>query len=78
MPTSCIFSTDLHSMGQFPWDGSRIMFETYVDAGTPDIFIEELRATDGLVPGQPEHGVPVNRQGLWHHLPSIDGAVPWA
>ena len=28
MPTSCIFSTDLHSMGQFLQDGSRIMFET--------------------------------------------------
>ena len=31
MPTSCIFSTDLHSMGQFLQDGSRMMFETYVD-----------------------------------------------
>ena len=28
MPTSCIFSTDLHSMGQFLQDGARIMFET--------------------------------------------------
>ena len=27
-PASCIFSTDLHSMGQFIQDGSRIMFET--------------------------------------------------
>ena len=25
MPTSCIFSTDLHSMGQFLQDGARIM-----------------------------------------------------
>ena len=31
MPTSCIFSTDLHSMGQFLQDGSRVMFETYGD-----------------------------------------------
>ena len=27
-PASCIFSTDLHSMGQFIQEGSRIMFET--------------------------------------------------
>ena len=30
-PASVIFSTDLHSMGQFVQDGSRIMFETVVD-----------------------------------------------
>ena len=30
-PASCIFSTDLHSMGQFIQEGSRIMFETIVD-----------------------------------------------
>ena len=30
MPTSIICSTDLHSMGQFMQDGSRIMFETFV------------------------------------------------
>lgn len=30
-PASAIFSTDLHSMGQFIQDGARIMFETVVD-----------------------------------------------
>ncbi|MEA4911930.1 MAG: glucose-6-phosphate isomerase [Oscillospiraceae bacterium] len=30
MPTSVIFSTDLHSMGQFVQDGARVMFETVV------------------------------------------------
>lgn len=35
MPTSVIFSTDLHSMGQFVQDGSRIMFETVVDIKNP-------------------------------------------
>ncbi|MEA5050089.1 MAG: glucose-6-phosphate isomerase [Oscillospiraceae bacterium] len=30
MPTSVIFSTDLHSMGQFVQDGTRVMFETIV------------------------------------------------
>ncbi|HIZ15978.1 MAG TPA: glucose-6-phosphate isomerase [Firmicutes bacterium] len=30
-PASCIYSTDLHSMGQFVQEGSRIMFETFVN-----------------------------------------------
>ncbi len=51
MPTSCIFSTDLHSMGQFVQDGARVMFETYVDVKNTreDFFIEELEGNfDGL------------------------------
>ena len=42
-PASVTFSTDLHSMGQFVQDGSRLMFETVVtiaDNGS-DIIIEE-------------------------------------
>ena len=42
-PASVTFSTDLHSMGQFVQDGSRIMFETVVtiaDNGS-DVVIEE-------------------------------------
>ncbi len=35
MPTSVIFSPDLHSMGQFVQDGARIMFETVVDIKKP-------------------------------------------
>ena len=34
-PASCIFSTDLHSMGQFIQDGSRVMFETVINIDTP-------------------------------------------
>ena len=30
-PSSVIFSTDLHSLGQFIQDGARIMFETVLD-----------------------------------------------
>ena len=30
-PSSVVFSTDLHSLGQFIQDGSRIMFETVID-----------------------------------------------
>lgn len=42
-PASVIFSTDLHSMGQFIQDGSRIMFETVVliDKAKNDIFIQD-------------------------------------
>ena len=42
-PSSVIFSTDLHSLGQFIQDGSRIMFETFIDIKKPkqDFFIEE-------------------------------------
>lgn len=50
-PSSAIFSTDLHSMGQFIQDGSRIMFETVVDIKKPkkDLFLEnESENLDGL------------------------------
>lgn len=50
-PSSAIFSTDLHSMGQFIQDGSRIMFETVVDIKKPkkDFFLEnDSENLDGL------------------------------
>ena len=50
-PSSATFSTDLHSLGQFIQDGSRVMFETVVDIKTPkqDMFLEEDEANlDGL------------------------------
>ena len=42
-PASVIYSTDLHSMGQFVQDGSRTMFETVIDIKAPkaDFFLEE-------------------------------------
>ena len=51
LPTSVIFSTDLHSMGQFIQQGSRLMFETVVDIKQPkqDFFLEKDEANlDGL------------------------------
>lgn len=30
LPTSCIFTTDLHSMGQFIQEGSKVLFETVI------------------------------------------------
>lgn len=34
-PAACDFTTDLHSMGQFIQDGSRLMFETVMNVETP-------------------------------------------
>lgn len=50
-PSSATFSTDLHSLGQFIQEGSRIMFETVVDIKKPktDFFLEdEAENLDGL------------------------------
>ena len=51
LPTSVIFSTDLHSMGQYIQQGSRLMFETVVDIKKPkqDFFLDKDEANlDGL------------------------------
>lgn len=47
-PTSAIFSTDLHSLGQFIQDGSKILFETVVHFGKAqkDFFLKD-EATNG-------------------------------
>ena len=47
-PASVIFSTDLHSMGQYVQDGARLMFETVVtfDESFTDVTIEK-EADDG-------------------------------
>ncbi len=50
-PSSAIFSTDLHSLGQFIQDGSRIMFETVLDIQKPkqDFFVkDDPNNLDGL------------------------------
>lgn len=50
-PAAVDFSTDLHSMGQFIQDGSRIMFETVlnVEKATKELTIEEVEGNiDGL------------------------------
>ena len=42
-PASAVFSTDLHSMGQFVQDGSRVMFETVIQFAKPqkDLFVKD-------------------------------------
>ena len=50
-PASCIFTTDLHSMGQFLQDGARVMFETVVEVerSRADLTIEKAAEDfDGL------------------------------
>ena len=50
-PASVIYSTDLHSMGQFVQDGARIIFETVIDIKQPkvDFFLDtDEENADGL------------------------------
>ena len=80
MPTSCIFSTDLHSMGQFLQDGSRTMFETYVDIKNTreDFYIEPLEGNfDGLDFLADQNMSVVNRKAMEGTiLAHNDGGVP--
>ena len=79
-PASCIFSTDLHSMGQFIQEGSRIMFETIVDVKKPaqDLFIKELEGNfDGLNFLADQNMSVVNRKAMEGTiLAHTDGGVP--
>ncbi len=80
MPTSCVFSTDLHSMGQFIQDGSRILFETMVDVKKParDLFIKSLPGNfDGLNFLAEQNMSVVNRKAMEGTiLAHNDGGVP--
>ena len=80
MPTSSIFSTDLHTMGQFLQDGSRTMFETYVDIKNTreDFYIEPLEGNfDGLNFLADQNMSVVNRKAMEGTiLAHNDGGVP--
>ena len=79
-PASCIFSTDLHSMGQFIQEGARIMFETIVDVKKPaqDLFIEPIEGNfDGLNFLADQNMSVVNRKAMEGTiLAHTDGGVP--
>ena len=79
-PASCIFSTDLHSMGQFIQEGTRNMFETIVNVKNPakDLFIEELEGNfDGLNFLAGQSMSVVNRKAMEGTiLAHTDGGVP--
>ena len=50
-PSSAVFSTDLHSLGQFIQDGSRVMFETVMQFAKPqkEFFLkDDPTNVDGL------------------------------
>ncbi|MEG2435735.1 MAG: glucose-6-phosphate isomerase [Ruthenibacterium sp.] len=80
LPTSVIFSTDLHSMGQFVQDGARIMFETVVDIQKPqtEMFIENSAENfDGLNFLAGQNMSIVNRKAMEGTiLAHTDGGVP--
>ena len=79
-PSSVVFSTDLHSMGLFIQDGSRIMFETVVDIKNPkqDIFLEnDSENLDGLNFLTNQNMSVVNRKALEGTvLAHTEGGVP--
>lgn len=66
-PSSAVFSTDLHSLGQFIQDGSRIMFETVLDIKKPkvDFFVkDDPQNLDGLNFLSNQNMSVVNRKAL--------------
>ncbi len=79
-PSSVVFSTDLHSMGQFIQEGSRVMFETVVDIKTPkqDFFLEDdAENLDGLNFLTGQNMSVVNRKALEGTvLAHTEGGVP--
>ncbi len=79
-PSSVVFSTDLHSMGQFIQEGSRVMFETVVDIKNPkqDFFLEKDEANlDGLNFLCDQNMSVVNRKALEGTvLAHTEGGVP--
>ncbi len=79
-PSAATFSTDLHSMGQFIQDGSRVMFETVVDIKTPmsDFYLEpDEKNLDGLNFLTNQNMSVVNRKALEGTiLAHTEGGVP--
>ncbi|GIQ70229.1 glucose-6-phosphate isomerase [Xylanibacillus composti] len=79
-PASVDFSTDLHSMGQFIQEGTRNIFETVIQVGTPReelIIQEEAENLDGLnfLAGQTMDFV--NKKAFQGTLLAhVDGGVP--
>lgn len=48
LPHSAIFSTDLHSLGQFIQEGSKVLFETVITVKKPIIDLEIVEDRDNL------------------------------
>lgn len=79
-PASVVFSTDLHSMGQYVQDGERILFETVVDVVKPRRDVSIIDSSDdgdglGFLAGQKlSHVNKMAMQGTI--LAHTDGGVP--
>ena len=79
-PSSVTFTTDLHSLGQFIQEGSRIMFETVIDLVSSDreqkIPYDE-KDTDGLnyIAGRDLHEVE-RTAFIATVIAHVDGGVP--
>ena len=80
LPVSAVFSTDLHSLGQYVQDGAEILFETVIDIKTPqkDFFIEEdPENADGLNFCANRNMSEVNRKAFEGTiLAHVSGGVP--
>ena len=79
-PASLVYSTDLHSMGQYIQEGERIMFETILDVLEPnsDIVLKADEANlDGLNYLEGKNLSSVNKMAeLGTILAHVDGGVP--
>jgi glucose-6-phosphate isomerase len=79
-PASVTFSTDLHSLGQFVQDGSKIIFETVIDIKKPksDCFLkDDPKNLDGLNFLTGQNMSDVNRKAfLGTILAHTEGGVP--
>lgn len=79
-PTAATFSTDLHSLGQFIQDGSKIIFETVVDIKKPkkDLFLDNDKENlDGLNFLTNQNMSVVNRKALEGTiLAHTEGGIP--
>lgn len=79
-PSSMIFSTDLHSLGQFVQDGARTMFETVVDIKQPnqDFFVpNDPENLDGLNFLSNQNMSIINRKAMQGTiLAHVEGGVP--
>ena len=80
LPTSAIFSTDLHSLGQYIQDGSKFVFETVLDIKKPkeDFYIcEDENNFDGLNFLSNQNMSDVNRRAFEGTvLAHTEGGVP--
>ena len=79
-PSSVIFSTDLHSLGQYIQDGRRQLFETVIDFAEPksDFFIpEDPENLDGLNFLSGQNMSNVNKKAMQGTiLAHVKGGVP--